>query len=283
MTAAQRLTDVITHHGEGAGWHRGERALKCVDLLVGDVVTLAEDGTVAHRLRVGTVAAAWRERTGGGLVVATERGFGLVGADGSLGWLGEAWSDPGVRMNDGACDPQGRFYCGSMAYDARAGAGTMWRLDPDRSVHRVADGFTIANGLVWSLDGSTVYHVDTPTGRIDGYAFDAEAGRFGERRTVAEVPGGDPDGMTIDAEGGLWVALWGGSAVHRYGTDGELTEVIDIGARQVTSCAFGGQDLDRLFVTTSRQGLDDGDDPAAGSVFVAEVGVRGVPLLAFGG
>ena len=283
MTAATRLTDVITDHGEGVGWHGAEGAVKCVDLLRGEVVTIAADGAVADRLRVGAVAAAWRERVGGGLEVATERGFALVEPDGSIGWSGEAWAEPDLRMNEGACDPQGRFYCASMGYDARPGAGTMWRLDPDRSLHRIANGFTIANGLVWSLDGETAYHVDTPTGRIDGYAFDSVTGRFGRRRTVAEVSGGDPDGMTIDAEGGLWVALWDGGAVHRYSPDGELTEVIGVGARQVTSCAFGGDDLDRLYVTTSRHGLDNGEDPAAGSVFVVEPGVRGVRLSGFGG
>jgi sugar lactone lactonase YvrE len=186
-------------------------------------------------------------------------------------------------MNDGGCDPQGRFYCGSMAYDTSPGAGSLWRLDPDRSVHKVLDGLTIANGLVWSLDGQTAYHVDTPTGRIDRHEFDAEAGTLHGRTTVVEISGGEPDGMTIDAEGGLWVALWRGSAVHRYDATGELTEVVEVDALQVTSCAFGGASLDQLIITTSRYGLSAGEDPLAGSVFVAEPGVCGVPPLEYAG
>jgi sugar lactone lactonase YvrE len=278
---AERVTDVITLHGEGAGWYAG--VLRCVDLLAGDVLTLDSAGIVTDRVNVGRVAAAWRPRDQGGIVVATERGFALLDHDDQVGWSVEAWTDEGIRMNDGACDPQGRFYCGSMAYDARPGAGTLWRLDPDRSMHRITDSLTISNGLVWSADGGTAYHVDTPTGRIDGYAFDAETGAFGARRSIARVTGGAPDGMTIDADGGLWVALWGGGAVHRYSPDGELTAVVEVGARQVTSCTFGGEDLTRLYVTTSRLGLEDDSDPAAGSVFAVEPGVTGVPLLTFAG
>jgi sugar lactone lactonase YvrE len=282
VTRAEQLTDVITHHGEGAGWHRADGVLNVVDMLAGDVVTLGDDGAVS-RLHVGEVAAAWRERTAGGLVVAVERGFALLDAEGRTEWSVDAWTDPSIRMNDGACDPQGRFYCGSMAYDERPEAATLWRLDTDGSVHPVLERLTISNGLVWSLDGSTAYHIDTPQGRVDGYSFDAEAGSFADRRTVAEVAGGSPDGMTIDAEGGLWVAIWRGSAVHRYSPDGELTAVVEVDARQVTSVAFGGAAYDRLFVTTSREGLDPGDDPRAGAVFVADVGVRGVPLASYDG
>lgn len=282
MTRAEQLTDVITHHGEGAGWHRAEGVLKVVDMLAGDVVTLTEEGA-ARRLHVGAVAAAWRERTDGGIVVAVERGFALVDADGRLEWSVDVWTDPSIRMNDGACDPRGRFYCGSMAYDERPEVATLWRLDTDGSVRPVLEHLTISNGLVWSLDGSTAYHVDTPTGRVDGYSVEAETGALGDRRTVAEVTGGSPDGMTIDAEGCLWVAIWGGRAVHRYSPDGELAAVVEVDARQVTSVAFGGPAYDTLFVTTSREGLAPGDDPRAGAVFVADVGVRGVPLATFDG
>lgn len=282
MTQAQRLTGVVTDHGEGPAWHAREQRLKFVDMLAGDLLTLREDGGV-DRSHVATVAAAWRERSTGGVAVAVERGFMLHSAAGEVEWSVEAWTDPTVRMNDGACDPQGRFYCGCMSYDARPGAGVMWRLDPDRSVHRVRGGLTIANGLAWSRDGSGPYHIDTATGQVDSYAFDAGAGMWGERHTVVEVLGGAPDGMALDAEGGLWVALWDGSAVHRYSRSGELTAVVNVSSRQVTACAFGGADLDLLYITTSRHGLTAGDDPAAGSLFVADVGVRGEPLMTFAG
>jgi sugar lactone lactonase YvrE len=278
MPRAERFTAALTYHGEGAGWDVSASRLRVVDMLAGDVVTIGDDGAVQERRHVGTVAAAWRRRSGGGLVVGTEHGFTLVNGDSvSI----EAFEDTSIRMNEGACDPQGRFYCGSMAYDQRPGVAALWRLDPDRTVTRVADGLTVSNGLVWSLDGSLAYHVDTPTGRIDAWDFDPASGTLHDRRPVAEVGGGNPDGLTIDAEGGLWVALYGGSAVHRYTPEGALSEVVEVGATNVTSCAFGGPGLDRLFITTSRENAED--DPLAGSVFVAGVGVRGVPLLTFAG
>lgn len=280
--SAERFTDVVTHHGEGVGWDPVAGVLRCVDMLAGDVVTLAPGGRVARRWHVGPVAAAWRARDRGGVVVGTRRGFALLDAEGRIEWTRDAWDDPAVRMNDGACDPAGRFWCGSMAYDTAPGAGTLWRLDSDHSMHPVLDQITISNGLVWSLDGRTAYHVDTPTGRIDGYRFDPASGTLTDRRVVAEVAG-NPDGMTIDSEGGLWVALWGGHAVHRYAVDGVRTHVVEVGPAQVTSCAFGGPGLELLYVTTSREGLPDDADPTAGSVFVADPGIVGVPLATYAG
>lgn len=281
MTKAEQVTDVLTHHGEGCGWHPGEQVVKFVDMLAGDVLTLRPDGG-ADRLHVGSVAAAWRPRTTDGMVVAIERGFALVDAGGAITWSTEVWSDTSVRMNEGACDPLGRFYCGSMASDKRPGAGSLYRLDPDRSVRAVLDGFTIPNGMVWSLGGTIAYHIDTPSGRIDCYDFDPELGLV-DRTPVVEVTGGSPDGMTIDADGNLWVALWDGAAVHCYSPDGKLQQVVEVDAQQVSSCAFGGADQDRLYITTSREGLGEGEDPKAGALFAADVGVRGVPLRPFGG
>jgi sugar lactone lactonase YvrE len=284
---AQQLTDVITDHGEGPVWDPHAGVLRCVDLLAGAIVTLADDGPV-DRLDVGRVAAAWRPRTAGGLVVAVERGFRLVAADGRLGPVTEVFDDGSVRMNDGGCDHEGRFYCGSMGYDERPGAGTLWRLDPDGSTHRVLDGVTISNGLVWTGDGTgadnTAYYIDTPTHRVDTLRFD-ERGELVERAPLFEVTGteGSPDGMTLDAEGGLWVALWGGRAVHRYTPDGTLAEVVDVGPAQVTACTFGGPDYDRLYITTSRTGLGAAAEPGAGAVYVVEPGVIGGPPLPFAG
>jgi sugar lactone lactonase YvrE len=279
MPRAEQFTPPVTEHGEGAGWDAHAHRLRIVDMLKGDLLTVEDDGST-RRLHVGDVAAAWRPRRGGGVVVGTERGFALLDADGRPEFRTEAWTDPAVRMNDGACDPQGRFYCGSMAYDKQPGAAALWRLDPDRTVTRVLTGLTVSNGLVWSLDGGTAYHIDTPAGRIDAYDADAGTGSLTGRRTVATVSGGHPDGMTIDAEGGLWVAVFGGAAVHRYEPGGALSEVIDVGATNVTSCTLGGPGLRRLFITTSREGVDE---PAAGAVFVADAEIAGVPLLDFAG
>jgi sugar lactone lactonase YvrE len=192
--------------------------------------------------------------------------------------------DPLIRMNDGACDPQGRFYCGTMAYAETPGAGSLYRLDPDGSVQVTLRHVTISNGLQWNQVGDTVFYADTPTGRVDSFDFEPASGAFTNRRTFAEISGGGyPDGMAIDEEDGIWVALWGGSAVHRYDKAGRLDLVVDLPVSNVTACAFGGPDLRTLFITTSRQGLDPADQPDAGAVFRYEAGVRGAQQHAFAG
>ena len=280
---AEQVTSPLAEHGEGPVWDADAGVLRWVDMLAGDVLTLEPSGAVT-RLHVGDVAAAFRPRRDGGMVVAVERGFVVVDADGRVGPVHEAFTDPGVRMNDGGCDPAGRFFCGSMAYDAAAGRGALFRFDPDGTVTRVLDGLTISNGIGWTPDGSRAYYVDTGTGRLDVFDYDLGSATLSGRRPVATVDPerGAPDGLALDAEGGIWVALWQGSAVHRYTADGRLDAVVELPARQVTACAFGGPDRDRLFITTSRQDLADAE-PAAGAVFVADVGVRGAPVATFAG
>jgi sugar lactone lactonase YvrE len=252
-------------------------------MLAGDVLSLAADGAIGRR-HVGNVAAVIRPRRQGGAVIGVERGFALEEADGTLTHLRELWSDNSVRMNEGGCDPDGRFYCGSMAYDQRPGAGALYRLDPDGSVRAVLEKVTISNGLEWSPDGSRAYYNDTPTHRIDVFDYDGESGLTG-RRSFAEVAAeaGGPDGLTVDEEGGVWVALYGGGVVRRYTPDGVLDEVIEVAAKKVTACTFGGADLDQLFITTSREGLEPGEDPLAGSLFRAVVGIAGLPVREFAG
>ena len=279
----ERVTDSIVYHGEGPAWSDAWAGLRWVDMLAGDVLSRAPDGTIGRR-HVGEIAAALRPRRDGGAVIGVERGFVLEEPDGTLSPPIEAWQDHGLRMNDGGCDPDGRFYCGSMAYDRRHGAGTLYRLDPDLSVHRILDGLTISNGLDWSPDGRLAYHVDTPTGRIDAFDYARDSGLTGRRPFAAiEEDDGHPDGLTVDAEGGIWVALNGGAAVRRYTPDGAVEAVIDLPTRGVTACTFGGDGLRTLFVTTSRENLAPDEDPLAGSVFAAEPGVAGLPTRPFHG
>jgi sugar lactone lactonase YvrE len=285
VTTATQLTQPCADHGEGPFWDSVEDRLLLVDLLRGALVSVKPSGTT-RRHEVGGVAAAVRARRGGGFVLATEHGFRLLSAD--LVPQGEeidAFDDPLLRMNDGGCDQAGRFYCGTMAYAETPGAGTLYRLDPDLSVHVVLAGVTISNGLQWHADGRHVYYNDTPTGRVDLFDFDPDTGGFGARRTfVAVEPGaGLPDGMAMDEEGGVWIALWGGGAVHRYDPAGRQTDRIELPVRQVTACTFGGPDGSTLYITTSRLGLEDGAEPEAGAVFAAETGVRGVVQHPFAG
>jgi sugar lactone lactonase YvrE len=279
---AEQLTGPVAYHAEGPVWSDRWGGLRWVDMLAGDVLSLAGDGTVRRR-HVGGVAAALRPRRGGGAVIAVERGFTLEDADGTLTPMEPVWTDAGVRMNEGGCDPDGRFWCGSMAYDQRPGAAALYRLDPDGSVHAALEGVTVSNGLDWSPDGSLAYYDDTATHRVDVFDYDPHAGLTARRPFVQLPDGGNPDGLTVDAEGGVWVALYGSGAVHRYTRDGVLDAVVEVPTALVTACAFGGPHLDELFVTTSREGLAPGDDPLAGSLFRAEVAIAGLPVREFAG
>src|SRR3954469_12604297 len=278
----EQVTDPVAYHGEGPSWSPRWGGLRWVDMLAGDLLFLDADGGVVRR-HVGSVAAVVRPRRGGGAVLGVERGFALEDPDGSIRYLPALWSSTAVRMNEGGCDPDGRFYCGSMGYDQRPGAESLYRLDPDLSVHTVLGEVTISNGLEWSPDGSRAFYNDTPTHRVSVFDYDSDAG-LTNRRTFAELSdGGSPDGLTVDAEGGVWTALYGSSAVHRYGPDGRLDEVVEVGATQVTACTFGGEALDRLFITTSRENLKPGEEPAAGSLFSVVPSVRGLPVREFAG
>ena len=280
MPDADPVTGPVALHGEGPVWWPAWGGLRWVDMLDGDVLSLDGDGV--RRLHVGAVAAAIRPRRQGGMVLGVERGFALADDAGTLRRLPELWADETVRMNEGGCDPDGRFYCGSMAYDAAIDRGALYRLDTDGRVDVVLTGVTISNGLAWSPDGSVAYYVDTPTRAVDVFSYDAERGLHDRRRFVA-IPetAGQPDGLTVDAAGGIWVAMYGGGAVLHFGPDATLETRVELPARDVTACTFGGPDLDRLYVTTSRQ---DGDpSPLAGSVFRVDIGVRGLPAATFAG
>ena len=145
------------------------------------------------------------------------------------------------------------------------------------------DGVTISNGLEWSPDGSRAYYDDTATHRVDVFDYDRDTGLTGRRPFVVLPDDGNPDGLTVDAEGGVWVALFGSGAVQRYTPDGVLDQVVELPTPQVTACTFGGPELDQLFITTSREGMAPGDDPLAGCLFRADVGVAGLPVREFAG
>jgi sugar lactone lactonase YvrE len=278
----QQVTGPLVFHGEGPVWYPGWGGLRFVDMLAGDVVTLLPDGTLG-RTHVGSVAAVVRPRSGGGAVIGVERGFALEDPAGTLTTLPELWSDTGVRMNEGGCDPDGRFYCGSMAYDQPEGAASLYRLDPDGSVEVVLDSVTVSNGLEWSPDGSLVYYNDTATSSIALFDYSRASGLTNGRTFVTLDGPGGPDGLTVDAEGGVWAAVFDGGEVRRYSADGVLEERISLPTPKVTACTFGGDGLDTLFITTSQEGVDTDEDPLAGSLFSVEVGVSGQPVRTFAG
>jgi sugar lactone lactonase YvrE len=280
---AEQLTGPLSEHGEGPVWWPGWGGLRWVDLLAGDLMSLDAEGNV-HRRRIGSVLAAMRPRAGGGAVLAVERGFALEDPDGTVRELPEVWSESTIRMNDGGCDPHGRFYCGGVHYSEVQGAASLYRLDDDGAVSTVLGGVTVSNGLEWSPDGTLAYYIDTPTHRIDVFDYSEQQGLTGRRTFVDLTESAElPDGLTVDAEGGVWVAMWEGSEVRRYDPTGALSAVVGVAARRVTACTFGGDNLDRLFITTSRIGVPEGTEPGAGAVFTHEPGVRGLPARTFAG
>ncbi len=283
---AEQFTESCTVLGEGPVWDEVAGLLRWVDMLAGDILMMSAAGEIT-RQHVGSVAAALRPRAAGGLVVATERGFSLLDANGRVTVETEAFADPGARMNDGGVDRQGRFFCGSMDFDMSRPRGALYRLEPDLTVSSVLTGITISNGIGWSLDGTRMYYIDSVTRRIDVFDYDPVTGTPTQRRQHVRVDvavaGNVPDGMALDAEGGVWVAIYGGRVVRRYDSAGRLDAVVELPVDQVTACAFGGADLDELFITTARQDLPDDAEPAAGALFHVRPGVRGIPTGTFAG
>jgi sugar lactone lactonase YvrE len=250
-------------------------------MLAGDILTLDATGNV-HRQHVASVVAAIRPRRGGGAVIGVERGFALESPTRDVTFLNELWTSSDIRMNEGSCDPDGRFYCGSMAYDKRAGAASLYRLDPDGRVQVVLDSVTISNGLDWSPDGGRVYYNDTATSRVDVFDYDASTG-LTDRRTFVDLSAEKlrPDGLTVDVEGAVWVAMANGGVVRRYLENGKCDGAVEVPTKKTTACAIGGEQLDRLFITTSRDGQEH--DPLAGALFAIDIGPLGLPAREFGG
>ena len=270
--------------GEGPTWDAQARVLVWVDIMAGRVHRFDPATGADEALEVGQPVGAAVPTTSGGLAVAASDRFCLLDpATGKTESLVEVESDlPATIMNDGKCDPAGRFWAGTKDAEGRRPLGSLYRLDADRTLARVLADVTISNGLGWSPDLRTMYYIDSATYGIDGFDFDRETGAVANRRRLVDIPEGWglPDGMTVDAEGFLWVAFWGGSAVRRLAPDGRVVSMIGFPVSQVTSCAFGGDDLADLYVTTARIGLSDAQlqaQPHAGGLFRVRSGVRGLP------
>lgn len=273
--------------GEGPVWDDSSRLLYWVDIDRCEIHRFDPVTSEDLKLYVGEPVGAVALRAGGGLVFARKSGFAVLDAWGSLpraiAEVESARDD--TRMNDSACDSRGRFWAGTMHVDLEPGHGSLYRLDPDLTVTQMLTRVSISNGIAWSLDDTTMYYVDTPTGGIDAFDFDLEAGTIRERRRIVTIDPADglPDGLVVDAAGCLWLGLWDGWAVRRYTPDGELLGVVDVPVARVTKCAFGGPELDDLYVTTAAPDEPDARQPNAGGVFCARTGVRGVRAHRFGG
>jgi sugar lactone lactonase YvrE len=290
LPAPDLLVDARARLGEGPVWDDRTGTVVWVDI-EGKAIHVTEPSTGADRVLSTPLAVSLAmPRRSGGYIATMEDGLWVVAEDGRAERLVEIPENrqDGLRFNDGACDPVGRLWAGTMAWDFRDGAGSLYRVEPDLRVTRVLDDVTISNGLAWSPDGATMYYVDTPTLRIDAFDCDLATGEITGRRAVATIPEGEgrPDGICVDVEGGIWVALWPGWAVRRYLPDGTLDAIIPLPVAEVSSCVFGGPDLDTMFITTAWSTLPDearAAQPHAGSLFVTRPGIRGIPRATFAG
>jgi sugar lactone lactonase YvrE len=264
--------------GEGPRWDASARRLLWVDILgcalhVFDPATGDDDA-----LGFDTYVCAVAPTADGRILVALRDRLALF-AEGVETTVAVVPHGPDVRLNDGACDPSGRFWVGSMALDERSPIGALYRYTTGAGLERVLGGVTLSNGLGWSADGRRMYHIDSTTYHVDTFDYDVESGTIGRRGdfVAVEPAAGTPDGLALDDDGCVWVALYGGAAVRRYDESGRLDRVVELPVSNVTACCFGGDDGRSLFVTTARAP----GEPLSGSVFVADAGIGGPPAQPF--
>ncbi len=265
--------------GESVFWDAGRGCLVWVDILRGEVHELKGDAHRVHTLPTHVGVAAPRQ--GGGWLLAVREGFAAFDPEGGGYEVLAAVAVPGTRMNDGNVDPRGRFFAGSMLDSEEPGGGRVYRLDTDLSVGVVLEPVDISNGIDWSPDGRTVYYSDSgPERAVSAFDFDLDAGAWINRRELARLSEreGYPDGLTVDCDGFVWIAVWDGSEVRRYAPDGSLDAVVSVPAPLVTSCGFGGPGLETLYITTARTTLSEAAlaaAPMSGSLFAVRPGVAG--------
>ena len=256
---------------EGPRWDAAARRLLWVDI-EGCELHVLENGQDRAIGLDAMVGAAAPTSSGAVLVALADRLALLDLADESVRTLVRLPHGPALRSNDGACDAAGRFWIGTMALDETPGAGALYRYDA--SLERVLDEVTLSNGIGWTRDATRMYYIDSPVQRVDLFDFELASGRVDDRRPFVSINESDgiPDGLTVDDEGGVWVALYGGSCVHRYDESGHLDAVLEVPAKNVTSCCFGDGDGSSLFVTTAAPD---------GNVYVTQPGVSGPPAHVF--
>jgi sugar lactone lactonase YvrE len=289
MTSAEIALDAGDQLGEGPFWDDLRGELLRVDISRGLVHGWnPSSGATWRRECDGEVGAALPRAGADGLVLAVGRRIVLDDGEG-VRVLAQVEEDrPGNRFNDCKCDPAGRLWAGTMSGERAPREASLYRLAPGAGIERVISGTTISNGLGWSPAGDRMYFIDSTTQRIDVFDYEAESGQIAGRRAFAEIEpsAGLPDGMTVDSEGGVWVCLFGGGSVRRYGEDGALDAVIGLPVTNPTSAAFGGPDLRTLYVTSARHHLSEEQlaaEPLAGAVFALEPGVAGLPGNRFAG
>lgn len=276
--------------GEGPTWLPAEHKLVFVDILAPAIIVSDPGDGSFDTYPMPELVSAVVPRSRGGFLAAMQTGLKAVDLQaGRVATIASPEADkPGNRFNDGKCDRRGRFWAGTLAIDTTAGHGSLYRLDPDGRCARMDEGFHVSNGLGWSPDDRRFYFTDSGARRIYVYDFDIEAGAVANRRVFAEVPDGvgTPDGLTVDGDGHVWSAHWDGWCVTRYDPAGAVDRVVNLPVPRPTSCAFGGDGLATLYVTSARIRLSArqlAEAPLSGSVFALQTGSRGLPETPFAG
>lgn len=284
------VLDARAELGEAPSWDVDRGVLIWVDITLGRVHRFDPATGWTDSFDVGEAIGAAVPGTSGRLALAIEKGFAVLDPKTrSIERIAEVEADlPETIMNDGKCDRAGRFWAGTRDLEGRRPLGSLYRLDPDHRVVRVVPDVILSNGLGWSADGRTMFYIDSVAYGIDVFDVDPDVGDVSRRRRLVDLPRewGLPDGMTVDREGFLWVAFWGGSAVRQLAPDGRVVAAVEFPVSQVTSCAFGGDDLADLYVTSARGGLSAAelrDQPLAGGLFLIRPGVSGLPEHPFAG
>lgn len=270
--------------GEGAIWNYKTQELYWVDI-EGKQLNIYNPKTKKNRVlattsRIGTVVPFSEKEA----IVALEDGVHKINLEtGKSSLFTDMKSElPESRLNDGKCDPAGRFWVGSMHFNQIKGKANLYTINSENELQKKIDSVTISNGIVWTSGKKTMYYIDTPTSSIKSYEYDNKTGEISNEKIAVQIPEslGFPDGMTIDNENMLWVGMWNGNAVIRFNPNtGKVISKIIVPAHNVTSCAFGGENLDELFITTARVDMTEGElkkYPLAGSIFKFKTSVKGV-------
>jgi sugar lactone lactonase YvrE len=288
---AQLELDAKATLGEGPCWDARRQSLIWVDIEEHRLHIYDPAKRVDRAIGVGQPIGAAVTRKSGGALLALQQGFYAFDPDTeTLEQLSDPETDlPENRFNDGKCDPAGRFWAGTMAVSEAPNCGSLYCLDTDLTVHKKIEGVSISNGLAWGPDERVMYYVDSPTREVVAFDYDKLSGEIANRRVVIQIPDGMgfPDGMSIDEEGMLWIALWDGAMVGRWNpANGALLGEIPLPVSRPTSCVFGGENLGDLYITSARSRLDKetlAAQPLAGGVFKCSPGIRGGPAWDFAG
>jgi sugar lactone lactonase YvrE len=287
MVFASHLFPAKNELGEGPRWHPAEGKLYWLDIELGEIHTLAWRNNVHEVRSIGTSVGCLAFRSGGGLVLATGDGFSSWSAEtGITEIIDPRRGSSEGRFNDGAVDPDGRFWAGTMTPEGSSSC--LYRLDPGGVAERMESGIAISNGIGWSPDGSVCYFTDSPRKVIYAYDFDPVQGNLLNRRVWVSTPDnqGVPDGLVVDQDGCIWSARWDGWKVNRYDPDGNLILEVGVPCQRPTSCTFGGDDLSTLIITTARVGLSNPEleeQPDSGDLFYFDTDTKGLGENFFSG